>query len=61
MGGWHSHLGDRLASANDGTVRLCGVHEGDVRVLYGHQHAVVRVVFAPEGDLIASGSFDKTV
>jgi len=42
-------------------VRLWGVREGDVRILYGHQHAVVRVVFAPEGDLIASGSFDKTV
>jgi WD40 repeat protein len=46
---------------HDGTVRVGSVDGEEPHLLFGHEDAVIRVVFSPDGSRIASASFDGTV
>jgi WD40 repeat protein len=53
---------DRIASGGeDATVRLWRMTGEPLHVLKGHERNVWSIAFSPDGQLLASGSFDHTV
>ena len=58
----YSQDGNRLAVATPAGIWIYDAHTGAERdILLGHTHSVNKVVYAPDGTTLASGSVDATV